>query len=126
MRVSYALSSRQRKELLDRGRPLSIAIPAPDEEGYDETAFVLAALPEIERGWIVDTEETHVSVDPRQKLEGEGLGAMVGRLVKRDEEQTLWHLQVLCVVVRLQAQRVSRQPIGLTAWPGGAIQIEEG
>lgn len=116
MHVTYALSNRQRKELLERARPISIAIPAPDAEDYDVTDFVVRALPEIERAWIVQAEEVPIPVNPL--IRPDGLAAKLGSIVRNEDRDTTWHILVVCVVVELQAERVSRQKRGLTQWPG--------
>lgn len=113
------LSNAQRKELLVRGRPLRIALPAPDAEDYDPRAFALRALPEIEPGWTVRAEERTLPVDPR--VRSAGVSQWLGTPLAEQDCATRWHVLVVCVVVELQAVASPRQPPGLVQWPGGDV-----
>ncbi len=105
--VTYCLSGRQRKELLERGRPLSIAIPAPDTEDYDALAFAGAALPDVEDGWFAREEkDVAVIVDPIAR-KGVGLQAAVGEILHaNDPAFARWRVSLLAVVAAALGCRV--------------------
>lgn len=117
--TTFSLSNRQRKELLERGRPLRIAVPAPDEE-IQPRKWILRALPEIEAAWIVSVDEVTLPVDPYNRSPDCPLSALLGNLQHLNAGVSRLTILIECVVVELQ-RGVARQPRGLTAWAAGPI-----
>jgi len=82
MNATYRLSARQRKELIERGTCLHLAIPAPPRRDYDPLAFARLALPEV-KGLIVSAEEREVSVRPQPNRLGRWVAAGRDRAERR-------------------------------------------
>lgn len=128
MNVKYGLSNRQAKELLDRGRPLRIAVPAPDQEEYDPRRWLAEVMPEVEPGWIVSAQERVLPVNPLGRhtaSDEQSLVGLLGRIVHDRTERppnVKVTVLVVCVVAELQAQRVARQRPGLLEWAGRIIE----
>ena len=107
----YAMSNRQRKELLVRGRPLRLAIPCPPEKITDPAAFVRRSLVDASDGTIHDADIEEISVHPFSP----GLGRIV------PEGETDYTIQVAVVSFVLRPANV-RGPETKLEWPGGVLR----
>lgn len=127
MQITYELSGRQRKELIERGRRLWIALPAPTaDDGYDPMAFARESLPTLDREWFRSAERDSAPIDlEKSPHDAGGLMNVIGQIVPPDKLGELWHVYVLIVSVELLVDR-PRQSDSLLAWPGGAITRDAG
>jgi len=123
MNATYRLSARQRKELLERGTCLHLAIPAPPRRDYDPLAFARLALPEV-KGLIVSAEEREVSVRPLNRT-ASGVGSLLGEIVQSDAGRPGdWTAQVAVIIAEVPPAGGRRPRHNqIWQWPGGAIEI---
>jgi hypothetical protein len=125
MKTLFSLSGRQQKELVDRGRPLRVAIPAPDIADYDPAGYFTSAVAGVPNDWIVSAEEITLPIRPTRKPQSGTLKELIGDVIHAHESPAPFPLLVVCVVAELQATRVGRQAVALTQWAGGPIAWPE-
>ena len=116
VKLTYVLSNGQRKELLVRGRPVLIALPAPPIDVEDPIDWARSMLPADLRGDVVSAEECEVRATP---LRGRThppttLTHLLGDIV--DVERTIWTACHQVVLVRLEHGK-PRGPATSPMWP---------
>jgi hypothetical protein len=119
----FRLSGRQRKQLLERGAVVRVALPLPlywpDESTDAELRrYVLAQLPEdVTAGRIKSVEEMLVGVIPKGGLSSDAAG-MLGMIILGKEARERFHLTVSVVVADLCCEDTPRNPPTRIQWPG--------
>lgn len=116
MKITYHLSSGQRKELLVRGRPITLLLPVPPIEIDDPVDWARSVLPADLRPLVRSAAEEEVLVSPhsmrarRAENLTELLGAIVGESVRA------W--LVTMIVVRVELSPAEPRGKALPAqWP---------
>lgn len=116
--LHFALSGRQQKELIERGRKLRIALPLPDDWRDDEPIdFARATLAGIDRSWIRSAELVEVAV--MFPVGGEGLAGSLGDIIHMGDRSrgfTRPTYRILAVVADI-AVAVPARHAGRTQWP---------
>lgn len=122
--IHYRLSNRQRKDLLLRGRPLAIALPIA-EEVRDTLAVARRLLPEIDGdigALISHIDLATICVAPISGRDGEGLTALLGRIV--DEPRHHWCITHEVLIVEISPRRPRGTMLPLQ-WPGAVLRDGE-
>lgn len=119
MKICYTLSNGQRKELMVRGRPVMIALPAPPIEVDDPIDWAKSMLPADLRQCVVSAELREVRVDPTGSRENPPtvLPHIMGSIVTDDHRG--WTVCHVAVVVRLEHSRPTRGTATKLQWPAG-------
>lgn len=118
--IQYRLSNRQRKELLVRGRPITIALPIAQGVS-DPRALAQRLLPEIDGAageMIRSAEVVTVYVAPRQHGTESGLAGVLGTIV--DEPGHGWCVTHEVLAVDLSPRRPRGKPLPMQ-WPGEVL-----
>jgi hypothetical protein len=80
-KLVYELSNRQKKEIIERGRCLRIALPLPDDwapEG-DPLAFARGVIGRLDRLWVRSAQVVELPIVTPLVPSGEGLTRIMGR-----------------------------------------------
>ncbi len=128
MKVTFALSQRQRKELLERGRVLRLVLPddemIPDEELPEHVRQVLDVPP----AWVKSVTTGSVTVRPELTPSPMLSGASVyGRIVHDDSTCRPGTGAIVVSVLHVDVAAIDK-PRGRTKWqwPGRVVVAGEG
>ena len=124
MTLRFDLSARQRKELIERGRKISIALPLPDDWDIDgdPLAFARSVLA-VDRRWVREAKIVELPVVAPLTPGGDGLAGRLGQIAHASSRQRNWLVyRVVCVVTTLSVE-LSGLSDGRTQWPG-AVTID--
>lgn len=114
----FRLSNRQRKELLLRGTPLLIVLPAPrdcPDDDADVLKWARHALDEDKR-YVTRAYRDDVCVTPHG---GDGLAGVIGQIVQGRADELCWWVD--CILVELDPPTTPRHPRSRSQWPAAAI-----
>jgi hypothetical protein len=118
MPTIYYLSSRQAKELLIRGRPLRIAVPAPPGPTPDPLDWARSVLDPQLRPMARDARRMIVRAVPYLGGEMCGITEIIGRFAADHERD--WSVGVEVVALTLAPTR-PREAMARTQWPGHCV-----
>jgi hypothetical protein len=123
MTIRFELSSRQLKELADRGRRLHIALPVP--EGWDVEDPLAAAkslIQRVPRSWVRSAELQQVPVLAPLVMPATSLTGHLGKIATPADllRDDLLIYRVICLVATLQAEE-HRRATGALQWPGSVL-----
>jgi len=110
----YRLSNNQRKELLVRGTPLAIAIPAPFSDPEDWLAWAKQSLGDEGQYVHKVPEVMMLPVGPPNT--DSGLASIIGNLATATEQPFHWLVEV--AIVELDPPLSSRHKRSKVQWPG--------
>ena len=119
----FKLSGRQRKQLLERGAVVRVAIPLPlhwpdVSTDHELRSYVVKMLPEdVVHERIKSVEEMLVGVIPNMGKDATAAGIM-GRIIIGKEAQERMHMTVSVVVADLCCEETPRNPPTRIQWPG--------
>lgn len=120
MKTIYVLSNRAKKELLIRGAPILLALPAPPVLVDDPLDWAKSVLPADLRADAVEAVEQEVFVQPRRSGEAATLTALLGDIPGPGAKDK-WGYWIAAVVVRLQhgepRQKIPESP----QWPADVL-----
>lgn len=114
----FRLSSRQQKELLVRGTPLLIVLPAPrdcPETDADLLTWSRHAIREHSQ-YAKRAYREDICVAPDA---GDGLSGVIGQIVHGRADSLCWWVD--CVLVELDPPTPPRHPRSRAQWPGVAL-----
>ena len=115
----YSLSNRQRKEYLDRGTPLLLAIPAPAAPPDDPLAWARSVLdlPAADVSLAHEEAEDEVTVTaPSHRGPRTSVASTLGAI--QDDPLDDWTIQIPVVVVKVSRGSGRHKP-GRLQWPAG-------
>jgi hypothetical protein len=115
MPTTYYLSSRQKKDLLIRGRPILIALPRPPQLNGPAIDWAKIAIEPDIRELVVSAEPNILRVSPVGRREGD-LTALIGQLAHGD----WWSVGVEAILVSISPRR-PRGPSLATQWPAYCV-----
>ena len=119
--MRYHLSNGQRKELLLRGTPLAIAIPAPPEDPPNWLEWARNVI--VEDGQhVVSAEPCTVTVS-RSGIEGDGLTGFIGTIHEGTPDFFCWGVDA--VVCHLDPPGSSRRDRKRVQWPATAVRGDQ-
>ena len=119
----FKLSSRQRKQLLERGAVVRVAIPLPLEwpelaSDHELRCYVVKMLLEdVEHPAIQRVEETMVAVIPLSGKDPTGSG-ILGKIIGDASSRNRLHLTVSVVIADLCVEETPRNSPTRIQWPG--------
>ncbi|MBV8780182.1 MAG: hypothetical protein JO353_02185 [Phycisphaerae bacterium] len=112
MSVTYHLSSRQRKELLVRGRPIHLALPAPPTTIDDPVDWAKTVLPGDLRTLVRSARKVQLRVQSGSSS-AEGLAGLIGEIAPEGQRFTIG---VAAIDVELEPEKPRGAPLQLQ-WP---------
>lgn len=122
--MRYRLSNRQLKELRN-GKRLQIAVPMDHLASLESDPVLdqLRRLLELPEGCRVEECYPSLIVVSPLSRKGGGLGSVLGRIIRDDEDLPPWHILVDSIVAAL----VMRRPRGTypLQWPG-SVELDDG
>lgn len=116
MKVVYLLSNRQRKDLLVRGAPIELALPAPPIKIDDPVNWARTMLPQDVRQYVTEARLDLVRVALGNRSDA-GLTSIIGEIVERIDRLTIG----VSVVRVLLTPAARRHPAVGLQWPADAL-----
>lgn len=126
MKISYDLSSRQRKELIERGRNLRIALPLPEQwqDRDDPLAYARSVLRGIDRAWVRSADIIELPVVAPLGHAGGGppssLAGLWGSIAGDGECETKFVFLVIAIEARISSSDSPRRE-GHVQWPAAIV-----
>lgn len=126
MKISYDLSSRQRKELIERGRSLRIALPLPEQwdDSDDPAVYARSVLRGIDRDWVRSAEVVELPVIAPLGHAGGGPPSSVAGLwgdVAGDIDRDITFVFLVLAIEVMVSSRTQPRREGHVQWPAAII-----
>ena len=118
----YQLSNAQRKDLLVRGTPVAIVLPAGPEDPQDLIDWARSVLPADVRHLVHDARNEVIEVCPKPTGPRATLTDLLGAIVNEPPPADWFTIWIDCVLVQLQPPgNQSRHKGGRPQWPVNVV-----